>query len=122
MAPSLTTFPPQCKGQSGRHQALEHIEDVVALWGLQRTSNSIAENVGQIILDNYPDQVMTANIWDKGDTKINCVSQWILKVFPHPYADEIDSISELWHPSEQDPSSICHIRNLEGYQVAIPHP
>lgn len=67
------------------------------VWDLQKTSVTIAMEEEQNILGNYPNLNMTTNIWAKGDSKVNYLSQWTLKVSPHLLIGKID-ISKLFKP------------------------
>lgn len=67
---------------------------------------------GGKILDKYPSQLMTANIWAYGDSKIDYASQWTLKTFPHRWIGEISNVLELLKPPEHNPWSVNHIRTL----------
>lgn len=65
---------------------------------------------------------MTIKIWSNGDCKVDYVNQWTLERFSHPWTSEIESISELSKPHGQTPLSMCHIRILDRYCVAVSHP
>lgn len=78
--------------------------------GLQKTSATRAvEEQNRLV--NYLSSTMAANIW---------VSQWTLRVFPHPWISKID-VSKLLQPSGQSPQCMRHIGTMDWYQEAIPH-
>lgn len=63
---------------------------------------------------------MAANIWVNGESVVECVSQWTLKVFPHSQISETDNIAELSTSSEQNPQRIHRIGTVGRHCVAIP--
>lgn len=71
---------------------------------------------GQNKLDKHPSQTMIANNLVNGDTKVDCVSQWTLEVFPHPQINQLNRISELPYPPGQNPWSVHHIGTLKAWK------
>lgn len=61
------------------------MEERATRWSQQRVGTT-AEEEGQNKLDNYPNQVLTTNVWANGDCKVDYVSQGTLEGFPHPTA------------------------------------
>lgn len=91
---------PRCTGGYGN--PLEPTEE----------SGAIAEEGRQNKLGNSPNPGMTPNIWTNGDFRINCVTQWTLEGFLHPWISEIDIISELSKPLKQNPQNMLLVRDL----------
>lgn len=67
-------------------------------WELQRTSDITAEEGAKSVLENYPNQEMTASIWVKRECKVDYVSQCISEAFWN-YRNHLGRILEMYSTS-----------------------